>query len=36
MDGPVPHAVASGWCGYPVITAVGLDPGCPWLAIISP
>ena len=27
--GLFPRPVVCGWCGYPVITVVGLDPGCP-------
>ena len=27
--GLFPHPVACGRCGYPVITAIGLDLGCP-------
>ena len=26
--GMFPLPVVCGWCGYPVTTAVGLDPGC--------
>ena len=28
--------VVCGWCGYPVINAVGLDPGCPGGPLSAP
>ena len=34
--GLFPRPVVCGWCGYPVITAVGLDPVCPGGPLSAP
>ena len=34
--GLFPRPVVCGCCGYPVITAVGLDPGCPGGPLSAP
>ena len=36
MDMPVPPPCCLGWHGYPVITAVGLDPRCPGRPFSAP